>query len=997
MNSVNANKSDIPVPAALLLLAAVGWIVICGPTLESLPNIGDQIESFMDRNGALVAISAVLVFLNAFSVHTYVLKFWSYRKQGSRLRDLVGDRGKDMKSLWSITCVVVSATILYSCILLIASKVFGLKFSADALPDGVIFAGVVNAALAAAIVTHAVRKIVKDLLRSRAAKLGLPQVPQVKNCITIGTTISEGDTPVEAWVALSKKALCGNILITGSIGSGKTQGTILPLFDEVLGNLKPSPAVLAIDPKGTFIKDALAIATRRWKDKDVLHLHLDGSVTFNPIYVEDVLKMGRFLDVAQMVRAAAINFSGRSNSDSPFWELSAFNLTKNAIIYCAAVYGYYTLADLYSAMVDAVEDRTAEKLEEVIQRKELDVEEMHNVREALVYFSQEFHSFDQKLKTGILATATSFLNQFQEFQASRIFCPKKDERTILSMDQVVDNGKILLFDVNSPGLARAMGTFVKLHFQQSVLQRLTNKRRSKERAALLIIDEYQDVVSTGHGNSAGDDRFLAKGREANAMTIAATQSLSSIENSLGRANAAKELCQNFRTRIACHSADLLTIRTFQDLIGEEDRQKRSHSYSELSQDARKNYVLGGFDAENANISESISMSSHRESIVSGKDFSALKSFEALSLVYDGVTTQFVRLNLKPYFLRERNIDHVNLQRLLRGVVAGCALMICNQGLAFPNVCDVVKQPAFSPCMEYQVSSCTCPGYPPRPCARFSYFVPDTFIEVTGEPGSTKFHGLPGVERQISSLTGLKLPYGTEGSDFEAFQARTIAVPLASTIFESMPCSNGIQDTSCFGAMSEHLGAKWSTGAADLRQPSFLAWAANPKACLVYGAARSLTGGGEATFGAGNASCSVSKDWLAQYPPSAHSACNGWGIFYPRVGMYDGPSQTTAALMVAARMKSLSTEVFQSASSSPDEKWQMILPSSSQCFREGQNVSFLEIPFLVNDRERLRGRLKDYLFVTWRRVSCCKDYTDVPVASAVLASMKTACQGLGGTH
>ena len=112
-------------------------------------------------------------------------------------------------------------------------------------------------------------------------------------------------------------------------------------------------------------------------------------------------------------------------------------------------------------------------------------------------------------------------------------------------------------------------------------------------------------------------------------------------------------------------------------------------------------------------------------------------------------------------------------------------------------------------------------------------------------------------------------------------------------------------------------------------------------------------------------------------------------------MYDGPSQTTAALMIAARMKSLSTEVFQSASSSPDEKWQMILPSSSQCFREGQNVGFLETPFLVNDRERLRGRLKDYLFVTWRRVTCCKEYTDVPVAAAVLAAMRTACQGLGG--
>ena len=98
---------------------------------------------------------------------------------------------------------------------------------------------------------------------------------------------------------------------------------------------------------------------------------------------------------------------------------------------------------------------------------------------------------------------------------------------------------------------------------------------------------------------------------------------------MGKSDAAKELFQNFRTRIACHSTDLLTIRTFQDLIGEEDRQKRSHSYSELSQDARKNYVLGGFDADNANISESISTSVHRESIVTGKDFSRLNAFEAI--------------------------------------------------------------------------------------------------------------------------------------------------------------------------------------------------------------------------------------------------------------------------------------------------------------------------------------------------------------------------------
>ena len=62
MTSSNAKRDNIPVPAALLLLGAVLWVLIAGPNLNSIANLGDQIESFMDRNGALVMIVVALMF-----------------------------------------------------------------------------------------------------------------------------------------------------------------------------------------------------------------------------------------------------------------------------------------------------------------------------------------------------------------------------------------------------------------------------------------------------------------------------------------------------------------------------------------------------------------------------------------------------------------------------------------------------------------------------------------------------------------------------------------------------------------------------------------------------------------------------------------------------------------------------------------------------------------------------------------------------------------------
>jgi len=803
------------------------------------------------------------------------------------------------------------------------------------------------------------------------------------------------------WVVLNQKALQGNILVTGSIGSGKTEGVILPIFEQLLANFKPTPAILAIDPKGTFIPKALELIKRYGLEKQVVHMKLGGEVTFNPIYDKKVLKNARFQEIAQMIRSAAVNFMGRT-FDAPFWEISAFNLVKNSLIYCGVHHNYYTLNELYKAVLGASSKdgsrKIIDQLESAFVRKDklFDEEEQFNIRCAIDFFG-EYAGFDEKIRSGILATSTSFLNQFREYQASKIFCPKEDDRTILSMDALIDEQKILLFDIRNPGLARSMGTFVKLDFQKSILDRLGSSR-SLDHMAGMIIDECQEVTSVGGAGVAGDDKLLAKGREANAFSCYATQSIASLENAIGKEKAAKELFQNFRTKIACHSSDSETIRVFKELAGQTEIEKESSSISELSQNTQKNHLMGGFDASGATISESRSRSSQKDYVVSAKEFSELKTFEAIGQIYDGVETKFQKLYLKPLFLKNKRTPHTKVLEHLRKVVVVLAMFVTtvlSDANAYPTICSVVKTKEFNSCLDLKISGCMCPGPPPYPCALFNYYVPQTFIEVHPNPSESFFGSYPGASAQLSGLSGAGIPFGALNDHHtQSFQAHTLAVPFTQIPFEMMACGGARQEKFCFDAMSEHVSEHWRTGSGDTMQPNRLAWSISPKACLLKGAATSISGEPiTSTFGAGM-SCSYSMDWMKKFAPSTHSACNGWGFFYPRMGTYTGDSPTAGALMIGARILSLSTEVFQGTPGGGDQKLQMITPQSTSCFREGQNMGILEIPKNVNEVKRMMGiDLKSYLFTTWKKVSCCKNLSYIASTNAAIGLMNGICQGI----
>ncbi len=640
-----------------------------------------------------------------------------------------------------------------------------------------------------------------------------------------------------------------------------------------------------------------------------------------------------------------------------------------------------------------------------------DVEEIYNINCAIEFFNKEFRNFDEKVKTGILATATSFLNQFQEYRSSKIFCPKKEEITILSMDSVIDKGEILLVDIDNDALARSMGTMIKLHYQRSILNRLANPNRKTSHPAFIFGDEYQGLITVGGGNALGDDRFIDKCREANAICILATQSYSSLLNTVKNDNAVNEFIQNFRTKIAFHSEDEKTINNFKMLVGQTEKNKESRSISEIAQRTERNFILGGFDSENANISESVNVSTQKEWVLTGKEFLDLKIFEAWALVFDGVQTSLQKIYTKPNFLSKPNTPHedilneaagikkVKSWRLLKGFIKKATpfLLAGSTANAFPNICTVIAQPSFRSCMTFTVTPDMCPSpfpLPPHSCARISYFIPQTFIETTTSKGISHFNTLPIAASQLAGVDKTT-PFGAvNDDDTQAFQARTIAVPLTQLAFSGMPCGGERQEKLCFDGMSEHIEPHWSTGKGDLMQPAFLAWKASPKLCLLKGAATSIGGGRPSSMGAGSGTCSYPFQVLPVFPPSSMPVCTGWGVMFPRYGTQVGGSEIIGSLSIASRIKSLSVEVFKNMPADPSEKWSMLSPNSSSCFREFENIGGLETIRQANNRGRLvKKNLQGNLFTTWKQVSCKKEWYEVPVYKAELAIIESVCKGM----
>ena len=824
---------------------------------------------------------------------------------------------------------------------------------------------------------------------------GMPPLPRLKNAIVIGTKLVDG---AEEWIVLGKNALCAGIMVVASTGWGKSRSCFVPWLRQIMENFTPFPSICIIDPKDTFANIVLELVEKMKLTHLVIHYTLDGKFKTNPIYWPQMLRDSGFLYVAGMLKAATVNFMGKEEGDSKFWGYKGTTLIRNLLVFCAAKYGdYFTLKDFYQEMIEIGDRDFSSELEVAIANPDLHWQERRNMEIARDYFNFEFVNLDQKIRDSISQTASSFLSNLREARLERVFCPPKEEVNFWGFDEIVDEGKIFVFGIDVPGLSGPISVLMKLMYQRSVLSRIKNpKRLESGRLALSIYDEYQSFVSLGGGQLEGDEDYAAKRREALGATIVATQGHSSLLQATGDEVGTDVLIINYRSRIVGNTTDLRTINYYEKIGGEVEEEVESESYTESGQKPSQWPLTKGLRTSDPTVSQSVNRNVQKKPRLSAEILSTLRNFEAVGLIYDGLNTEVVdKICLKPSFLRSLRVSHKKVMEIARRAAVACLALWCVRGYSFPSVCSVVKAPQFESCMEYHRTSCTCPGIPPRPCANHAYYVPSTYIEVTTLPRVSFFKDLPGAAIQLSRVTESPISSGSEEMDSYFFHARVIQVPFLSLAYAGMSCANVSPDRFCFEAMSEDMGIHWKTGLGDSNQPLFKLWSLNVNACYIKGAlSAASTGRINKGLPVSSPICSYPIKSEMMFQPVASEICGGWGVLLPRTGFVESNSPISAALLAAQRIRSVGNEVYHSTPIYPDEKWQMTFPQASSCFREGQTLGLVETVHGATERGRvLTPNHNSYLFVIWKKVSCCQDLTSIASVEFSRKAMKAMCQGV----
>ena len=451
-------------------------------------------------------------------------------------------------------------------------------------------------------------------------------------------------------IFLPEKSLYQNILITGTIGSGKTSSAIYPFSEQLIkyhcDKPKEKLGILCLDVKGNFYKQIKYYAQKFGRLNDLIVIGLNSKETYNPLDKPNLNP----LVLANRLKTI-LTLLSPNNSES-FWLDKAEQLLAEAIKLCRLYNnGYVNFIELHklinnkSYYIDKIKH-----LRNLFLSNKFSKTDLYNLTSAINFFENEFFKLDERtisiLKSEITRITLPFVS---DYNISKMFSPPKNKITFKGFRNLISAGKIVVLSMNISeftSLSKIIATYMKLDFQSEVMTSL-NKKFS--RPVAFICDEYQEYITSSDAN------FFSESREAKCINIISTQSYSSLLNTIKDESALKVIIQNLVNKLWFRTDDIFTIENAQKQIGKEDKEKISKTISENAQESNYNYLIKKFKSKSSNLSESINTYYQYDYIFDSHFFTQeLNTFSCLSFLSDGNNTlPPQKLDMYPYFKNER--------------------------------------------------------------------------------------------------------------------------------------------------------------------------------------------------------------------------------------------------------------------------------------------------------------------------------------------------------
>ena len=453
-------------------------------------------------------------------------------------------------------------------------------------------------------------------------------------------------------VLITERGLFQNILITGTIGSGKTSSAMYPITKQLIefnfDNIKNKVGILMLDVKGNYYKYAKKIAFECNRNKDIVVIEINGNNKYNPLDKPNL----KASVLANRVRVVMELFSG--NTSESYWIDKSEQIIAECIKLCRAYNkGYVNFSEIHNLVTNCeYYNSKIEKIRNLFLKGYYNKEECYNLITAINFFEKEFLRLDQRtasiLKSQITRITSTFMS---DYAVSNTFNFSQNNFNSINLSQIIEEGKIVILNMNIAqykNLSKIIAAFLKLDFQAEVLSRLSSNYKNKERIVAFISDEYQEYITEN------DADFYAQSREAKCINMVATQSYTSLLKTLNNESVLRCITQNLINKIWFRTDDIYTIEEAQKQIGREEKEKISKSISENAKETRYSTISGKLKAKDSNISESVSSSYEKDYIYDIQFFTQeLETFSAIAFLSDGnKVMEPQKINLIPYFRKE---------------------------------------------------------------------------------------------------------------------------------------------------------------------------------------------------------------------------------------------------------------------------------------------------------------------------------------------------------